>query len=183
MFEHRIGYSLTRLLQKFVRNREKRNELMCRCFRRRGIRIGKRSVILSDLDKFDRELIYIGDDVTISSYVLFVTHDHSIWHLRHKYGDLKGKIEIGNNCFIGQRAILMYGVSLADNIIVASGSVVTHSFSKEHIIIGGNPARIIGTWDDFAEKYADNFFESREEYLKALNNNDPRIIKRNVSNR
>lgn len=46
----------------------------------------------------------------------------------------------------------MYGIILADEIIVASGSVVTKSFNQSRIIIGGNPAKIIGTWDAFAEK-------------------------------
>lgn len=46
----------------------------------------------------------------------------------------------------------MYGVSLTNNIIVASGSVVCHSFSKSNIIIGGNPAHIIGTWDGLKSK-------------------------------
>lgn len=66
--------------------------------------------------------------------------------------NLFGYITIGDNCFIGQRSTLMYGVTLANNIIVASGSVVVNSFDEERIIIGGNPAKKIGTWDDFAEK-------------------------------
>lgn len=180
MFEHRLGYTFTRIRQKMIKNRNKRNELMCRYFRKRGVSIGKDCVILSDLDKFERELIFIGDGTTISSEVLFLTHDHSIWHLRHKYGDLKGKIIIGKNCFVGQRAILMYGISLADNIIVGAGSVVTHSFDQERIIICGNPAKIVGTWESFAEKYSNNFFESREDYFKALQEDDWRIIKRAV---
>ena len=72
---------------------------------------------------------------------------------------LFGKIVIGNNCFIGERAALSYGVELADNIIVAAGSVVTKSFTESNIIIGGNPARKISTWEQFREKsigYAQN---------------------------
>lgn len=66
--------------------------------------------------------------------------------------NLYGKIKIGDNCFIGERSTLLYGVTLANNIIVASGSVVVDSFSSERIIIGGNPARVIGNWDSFFEK-------------------------------
>lgn len=63
-----------------------------------------------------------------------------------------GKISIGKNCFIGANSVILYGVTLADNIIVAAGSVVTKSFHEERIIIGGNPAKKISTWDSFAEK-------------------------------
>lgn len=82
----------------------------------------------------------------------FVTHDNSISRVSSEGSDLYGKIKIGNNCFIGAHAILMYGITLADNIIVATGSVVTKSFKESNVIIGGNPARIISTYDRFREK-------------------------------
>lgn len=63
-----------------------------------------------------------------------------------------GKIRIGNNCFIGERAILMYGISIPNNTIVAAGSVVTKSISEERVILGGNPAKVISTWDKFYDK-------------------------------
>jgi len=66
-----------------------------------------------------------------------------------------GKINIGSNCFIGAHAILMYGVTIADNIIVASGSVVTKSFLESGVIIGGNPAKIIGSVQIFGDKNRD----------------------------
>ncbi len=65
-----------------------------------------------------------------------------------------GRIIIGDNCFIGQNVTLMYGVTLSNNVIVAAGSVVTKSFTDPYIIIGGNPARKIGTWEQYKEKYS-----------------------------
>lgn len=97
-------------------------------------------------------LVEIGDNVTISGNVKFVTHDNSVAKLNVGGADVFGQIKIGNNCFIGQNALLMYGVELANNTIVAAGSVVCNSFDEERIIIGGNPAQKIGTWNAFAEK-------------------------------
>ena len=94
-------------------------------------------------------MLEIKNDVVISSGVTFITHDHSINKVTDKGSNLFGKIEIGNNCFIGQQSIILYGVKLADNIIVGAGSVVTKSFDSSNIIIAGNPARKIGTWDEF----------------------------------
>ena len=63
----------------------------------------------------------------------------------------------------------MYGVTLANNIIVASGSVVCNSFDEERIIIGGNPAKKIGTWDSFIAKSQDmamSRYEVKEMMIK-----------------
>lgn len=68
--------------------------------------------------------------------------------------DLFGKISIGCNCFIGNGTIIMYGVSICNNVIVAAGSVVTKSITQEKVIVAGNPAKIIGTWEDFEHKYS-----------------------------
>lgn len=97
-------------------------------------------------------LINIGENVTISSEVAFVTHDNSINKIDKNKPNLFGFINIGDNCFLGERSTIMYGVTLANNIIVASGSVVTKSFQRERIIIGGNPAGIIGTWNDLLKE-------------------------------
>lgn len=87
----------------------------------------------------------------ISSDVLFVTHDASYTILGDRTRSLFGEIKIGNNCFIGERSTIMYGVELADSIIVAAGTVVTKSFKQQGVIIGGNPAKVISTLNRFAE--------------------------------
>ena len=97
-------------------------------------------------------MIEIKDDVVISTYVRFVTHDFSIKKVVPDKANLFGKIVIGSNCFIGEGAMLMYGIELADNIIVAAGSVVTKSFTESNIIIGGNPAKKISDWKTFKDK-------------------------------
>ena len=88
--------------------------------------------------------------------------DNSIKLLYPEKSDVFGKIVIGNNCFIGENVTILYGVTLADNIIVAAGSVVTKSFRNSNIIIDGNPAHIINTWDKFSEKIKDNVITRKE---------------------
>ncbi|HAU27266.1 MAG TPA: maltose O-acetyltransferase, partial [Alteromonas australica] len=55
-------------------------------------------------------------------------------------------ITIGDNCWIGGMAVINPGVTLGNNVVVASGAVVTKSFGS-NLVIGGNPARIIKTID------------------------------------
>ena len=122
-------------------------------------------------------LIEIGNNTTVSSDVSFVTHDNCAKLLFPGKSDFFGKIVIGNNCFIGEKSTILYGVTLADNIIVGAGSVVTKSFSQERIIIGGNPARIISTWDKLIEKSKDKAM-CREDMEAQINSDDSFLVKR-----
>ncbi len=54
----------------------------------------------------------------------------------------KSKIVIGNDVWIGMRAMVMRGVKIADGTIIAAGSVVTHD-TEPYEIVGGVPARHI----------------------------------------
>ena len=127
-----------------------------------GVKIGKDCLLCSSPMTREPYLINIGNNVTVSTNVTFVTHDNSIKLLYPEKSDVFGKIVIGNNCFIGENVTILYGVTLADNIIVAAGSVVTKSFRNSNIIIGGNPAHIINTWDKFSEKIKDNVITRKE---------------------
>lgn len=102
---------------------------------------------------------------------MFITHDNSCIKINPKKSNLFGRIIIGDNCFIGQRTTILYGVTLANNIIVASGSVVTKSFNIENVIIGGNPAKIITTWDNYSKKNAD-YMMTRAEFANAMSYHD-----------
>ena len=130
----------------------RKQEIVNNFFRRQGVTIGKRCLIYSNILTSDSYLIEIKDDVVISTYVRFVTHDYSVKKVIPDKANLFGKITIGSNCFIGEGSILMYGIELSNNIIVAAGSVVTHSFLENNIIIGGNPAKKIGDWESFQKK-------------------------------
>lgn len=51
-------------------------------------------------------------------------------------------IEIGNDVWIGARAILMDGVKVGDGAIIAAGAVVTKDVAP-YAIVGGVPAKVI----------------------------------------
>ncbi len=55
---------------------------------------------------------------------------------------LKGDTIIGNDVWIGQNAVIMPGVKIADGAIIATNSVVTKNVDS-YTIVGGNPARFI----------------------------------------
>ena len=51
-------------------------------------------------------------------------------------------ITIGDNVWIGGRAVINPGVTIGNNVVVASGAIVTKDV-PDNVVVGGNPARII----------------------------------------
>ena len=90
-----------------------------------------------------RHQITIGDEVLIEESAIIDTDFHSIHKNRGVSADEsleKCKVSIGNRASIGARSIVMKGVTIGDDAIIAPGSVVTASV-KSGSIVCGNPAR------------------------------------------
>lgn len=126
-----------------------------------GVKIGSGCLISTSVNNFGTEpwLVDIGDDVSITDGVVFLTHDGSSRLFRKKmsgmnakYGNRFGSIQIHNNCFIGIETIIMPGVSIGPDSIVGSGSIVTKNV-PEGAVVAGNPARVICTLAEYIERY------------------------------
>lgn len=166
----RVGYFFACLLSKI--RREKNKESINRWFAKRGVNFtGEGNYwINSNIAINEPHLITIGANTTIAGNVELVTHDNSISKVIKGSTDLCGKITIGENCFIGARSVILYGVTISDCVIVAAGSIVTKSIEESGVIVAGNPAKIVSTWDTFGEKskeYAWNLGEiDRNEWIE-----------------
>lgn len=120
--------------------------------RKMGVKLGKDCYILTKHFGSEPYLIEIGDHVQITSDVRFFTHGGN-WVLRDKYADLDtfGKIKIGNNVYIGNCALILPGVTIGNNVVIAAGSIVTKSFG-DNVVIAGNPARVISSIEEYEQK-------------------------------
>jgi len=61
------------------------------------------------------------------------------------------KVELKDNVWIGDRAVVGKGVTIGENSIVAAGAIVVKDVPS-NVIVGGNPAKIIKKLDPSEEK-------------------------------
>ena len=117
-----------------------------------GVRMGNDDFIASHFWSTEPYLITIGNHCQITGGVKFYTHGGA-GAVRKTYPkfDTFGKIIIGDYVYIGSNSMIMPGVTIGDNVLVAAGSVVTKSIPS-NMVVAGNPARIICTIDDYIKK-------------------------------
>lgn len=133
-----------------------------------GVDIGLDCRIISRHFGTEPFLISIGNRVTITAGVRFLTHDGSLWLFRDERGRRfkYQKIKIGNNVFIGVNSIIMPGVLIDDNVIIAAGSVITKSVPSG-VIVAGCPAKIIGNFNQFKNLCLNEHF-SEADFISNL---------------
>lgn len=97
--------------------------------------------------------INTGDNVHITKEVLFVTHDGGTLLNRKEIPDLEitSPIIVGNDVYIGVRSIILPGVTIGNNCIIAAGSVVTTKDVPDNSVVGGVSARVIKSSQEYLE--------------------------------
>lgn len=142
---------IVRLLVEFYKKLEACNDLRrIRNSVANGLVLGKNVTIMREVS-FDGQypyLISIGDNCAISRGVRILAHDAT----PHKFiGYTRiGKVEIKQNCFIGEGAIILPGVTIGPNTMIAVGSMVNRSIPP-NCCAAGYPARVYRKFDEFIE--------------------------------
>ena len=122
------------------------------------IRIGnKTSIAKAQIVSLEPYNIEIGEDCMLSYDIeIRNTDSHKIYDKNTNKRINEGNgVSIGNHVWLGMRAIILKGVTIEDNSIVAGGSIVTKDV-KVNTIVSGNPAKQI----------KENVYWTREEVMQ-----------------
>jgi acetyltransferase-like isoleucine patch superfamily enzyme len=85
----------------------------------------------------------IGDNVLIGPNVGIYAAGHPVHkELRLLEYEFSFPVSIGNNVWIGGSVVINPGISIGDNSVIGSGSVVTKDIPA-NVVAAGNPCRII----------------------------------------
>lgn len=103
-------------------------------------------------------MTHIGNEVIISRDVYLLIHDYSITNGLKAIGEILPKdaywlkdIYIGENCFIGARAMILPGTRIGKNCIVGAGSVVKGNIPDNSVVMG-NPAKILANTIEWSNR-------------------------------
>ena len=117
--------------------------------RMQGAVIGDNCHIYGHVDSGHEWLVTIGNNVTLATGCRILTHDGSTKKILG-YSKV-GRVDIGDDVFIGAQAIVLPNVKIGNRVIIGAGSVVTQDIPDDTIAVG-NPARIVGKYVDFVRK-------------------------------
>ncbi|MGU3808497.1 acyltransferase [Vibrio diabolicus] len=119
-----------------------------------GVTIGKKCRIYIREWGSEPFLIHIGNNVTVTSGVTFLTHDGSTCLVFNESGfryQKYGSIYVGNNVFIGVNTIIMPGVIIGDNVVIGAGSIVTNNI-PDNVVAIGTPAKVVSSFLSYCHK-------------------------------
>lgn len=116
-----------------------------------GVTIGENNLIQKCHWSSEPYLITVGSNCQLTNCKIF-THGGG-GAIRDKYPDFDafGKVKIGDWVYIGTNSLIMPGVTIGNNVLVSAGSVVTKSI-ESNLVVGGNPAKVISTIDEFYKR-------------------------------
>jgi acetyltransferase-like isoleucine patch superfamily enzyme len=106
------------------------------------IRVGRNVFVNQNCTFYDLGGIDIADDVMIGPNVSIITSGHPIAPSQRRAGVVAAPVMIERNVWIAAGAIIIGGVTVGENSVVAAGSVVTRDVPPNSLV-GGNPARVI----------------------------------------
>lgn len=118
-----------------------------------GVTMGKNCLVYRSIEwPTEPYLVTIGNNVQLTRGVAIHTHGgrNVVRRLVPDF-DIFGKVEIKDWAYVGAHSQIMPGVTIGEGAMVAAGSVVTKSV-PDGMVVGGNPAKIICSVDEYLER-------------------------------
>ncbi len=109
------------------------------------VKIGAKSVLGQECTISAYQRIEIGRECIVADRVMLIDFDHGMVEVERPIrlqGIYKRNVRLGHNVWVGYGACVLRGVSIGDNAVVGTSSVVTRDVPA-NAVVGGVPARLI----------------------------------------
>ena len=150
---------------------------------KKGLMIGKNVTIEPTvmIDGNYPYLIKIGDNCSLAQGVKLLAHDATTFKFLDGHTRL-GKIEIKDNVFIGTNAIILPGVTIGPDVLIAAGSVVNKDIPPNSCVAGA-PARFYKKFEEFLSEMKTQINERPVfDHLEFSNIQDKQELKEKIKN-
>jgi len=114
------------------------------------VHIGAKTVLGQECTISAFQHISVGRECIVADRVMFIDFDHGVVDVEQPIrlqGIYKRDVRIGHNVWIGYGACFLRGVTVGDNAIVGTNSVVTRDV-PDNAVVGGLPARVLRMRDE-----------------------------------
>jgi acetyltransferase-like isoleucine patch superfamily enzyme len=109
------------------------------------VSIGAKTVLGQECTISAYQHVSIGRECVIADRVMLIDFDHGVVEVDRPVrlqGIYKRDVRVGNNVWIGYGACILRGVTVGDNAIIGTSSVVTRDVPA-NAVVAGVPARVI----------------------------------------
>jgi acetyltransferase-like isoleucine patch superfamily enzyme len=109
------------------------------------VSLGAKSVMGQECTISAYQHVSIGRECVIADRVMLIDFDHGSVEVERPIrlqGIYKRDVHVGHNVWIGYGACILRGVSIGDNAIIGTNSVVTKDV-EPNAVVGGVPARVL----------------------------------------
>jgi acetyltransferase-like isoleucine patch superfamily enzyme len=109
------------------------------------LRIGAKTVFGQECTISAFQHVSIGRECIIADRVMLIDFDHGMVEVERpirEQGIYKRDVRVGHNCWVGYGACILRGVTVGDNAVIGTSSVVTADVPA-NAVVGGIPAKVI----------------------------------------
>jgi len=109
------------------------------------VHIGAKTVIGQECTITAFRHVSIGRECIIADRVMLIDFDHGVVEVERPVrvqGIYKRDVRIGHNVWVGYGACFLRGVTVGDNVVVGTSTVVTKDVPA-NAVVGGVPARVL----------------------------------------
>jgi acetyltransferase-like isoleucine patch superfamily enzyme len=115
-------------------------EVIIPILRLAGAKIGKNVTMIIGSRIIEPYLLEVGDNTQFGGYILITGHTKE----STRGSIIINKVRIGNNCLIGAKSYIQPGVTIGDNVTIATKALVPkNKVIPSNTVWGGIPAKKI----------------------------------------